>query len=193
MKKIIFVIAALLSVASANARQPQRGYRGFFDWSNSLRSEDFAYPDMYGNLHIRRENVFFTGFSTSHGYQINPLFYIGAGLGMEKCTTLDNWVAPIFLDGRVDLKFGKFTPFGDIRIGVNLAEVGGVYFSPTIGYRFNWGRKMGVNIGAGLTLAGYRAEHYEGVVTGPDSYELYYVGTLHHVRPYFSFRLGIDF
>ncbi|MDE6588513.1 MAG: hypothetical protein K2K40_09270 [Paramuribaculum sp.] len=193
MKKTLIIFTVLLVAVSAEARQPQRGYRGFFEWSSSLRSENFGYPDMNGNLLMYRDNTFYTGFSTSHGYQINPLFFIGAGLGMERCGSLDNWVAPIFLEGRIDLKIGKFTPFGDLRLGANVAEGAGVYFSPTIGYRFNLGRKMGVNIGAGLTLAGYRVEHYEGTWTGPDSYEIQYISTRHHVRPYFSFRVGIDF
>lgn len=193
MKKTLIIFTVLLVAVSAEARQPQRGYRGFFEWSSSLRSENFGYPDMNGNLLMYRDNTFYTGFSTSHGYQINPVFFIGAGLGMERCGSLDNWVAPIFLEGRIDLKIGKFTPFGDLRLGANVAEGAGVYFSPTIGYRFNLGRKMGVNIGAGLTLAGYRVEHYEGTWTGPDSYEIQYISTRHHVRPYFSFRVGIDF
>ena len=194
MKRTIILILATVTLCQvAEARQPRRGYRGFLEWSSSLRSENFGYLDMNGNLLIHRANTFYTGFSTSHGYQINSLFFIGAGLGMERCGSLDNWVAPIFIEGRIDLKFGKFTPFGDLRLGANVAEGAGVYFSPTIGYRFNWGRKMGVNLGAGLTLAGYTAEHYEGSWTGPDSYELNYIGTKHHVRPYFSFRVGIDF
>ncbi len=193
MKKILLIITILLTAVSVEARQPRRGYRGFIEWSSSLRAEKFGYPDMNGNLLTYRDNTFYTGFTTSHGYQINPMFFIGAGLGMERCGKLDNWVAPVFIQGRIDLKLGKFTPFGDIRIGANVAEGAGVYFSPTVGYRFNWGRKMGVNLGAGLTLAGYRAEHYEGTITGPDSYEMHYIGIRHHVRAYFSFRLGIDF
>lgn len=192
-RSIILLLAAVILCQVAQARQPRRGYRGFFEWSSSLRSEKFGYPDIDGNLQMKRDNTFYKGFSTSHGYQINPLFFIGAGLGMEKCGKLDNWVVPVFLEGRIDMRFGKFTPFGDLRFGANMAEGVGVYISPTIGYRFNWGRKMGINIGAGLTLAGYKAEHYEGTWTGPDSFELQYIGTKHHVRPYFSFRVGIDF
>ena len=193
MKKILIILTILLATLSSEALQPRRGYRGFFEWSSSVRSEKFAYPGINGNLMMYRENTFYTGFSTSHGYQINPMFFIGAGLGMEKCTSLDNWVAPVFIQGRIDLKFGKFTPFGDLRLGANVAEGAGVYLSPTMGYRFNWGRKMGVNLGAGLTLAGYRAEHDEATMTAPDSYEIQYVGTRRHIRAYFSFRLGIDF
>lgn len=194
MKRTIIFLLAIAAVAQLSAaRQPQRGYRGFMEWSSSVRSENFGEIDMNGNLRGKRQSTFYTGWSTSHGYQINPMFFVGAGLGMEHCRNLDNWVVPVFVQGRVDLKFGKFTPFGDIRLGANLAEGTGIYFSPTIGYRFNWGRKMGINIGAGLALAGYKADHYEGVLENENSYEIYYVGRKSHVRPCFSFRLGIDF
>lgn len=189
----IFLLAIIAFAHITEARQPDRGYRGFLEWSSSVRSDNFGIFDIHGNLRMERQGSFYTGFSTSHGYQINPMFFIGAGLGMERCGSLDNWIAPIFIQGRADLKLGRFTPFGDLRFGANIAEGGGVYVSPTIGYRFNWGRRMGVNLGAGLTLAGYKAEHYEGIVTAPDSYEIQYVGTKRHVRAYFSFRLGIDF
>lgn len=192
-RSIILMVALLAAFGIAEARQPRRGYRGFIDWSNSVRSEEMGNLNIDGSISFQREGLYFTGFSTSHSYQINPMFFVGAGFGMERCVKYDNWVAPVFIDGRIDLKFDKFTPYGDLRLGANLADGAGVYFSPTIGYRFDWGRKTGLNLGASLTLAGYRSEHYEGIVTGPDSYEIYYVGTRSHVRAYFSFRLGIDF
>lgn len=196
MKRTVILLLAILAIGfMADARQPQRGYRGFVEWSSSVRSQQFATIDILGNLGTRREATFYTGLSTSHGYQISPMFFIGAGLAMEKCTNgnFDDWVAPLFLQGRADFMFGRFTPFADVRVGANMANGVGAYFSPTIGYRLNWGRKMGVNLGLSLTLAGYKADHYEGTFTGPDSYEIYYVGTRHHVSAYFSFRLGIDF
>lgn len=194
MKRTILFVLTIISVCIlSEARQPQRGYRGFFEWSSSLRSHKFGTFDIDGNIYTYRENTFYSGIATSHGYQINRKFFAGAGLEMEKCSNLGNWIAALFVQGRIDLEFGKFTPFGDLRVGVNLAEGTAAYISPTIGYRFNWGRKMGINLGAGLTLAGYKAEHYEGTWTGPDSFEMHYINTRHHIRPYFSFRLGIDF
>lgn len=194
MKRAFLSLLAILAVAAATeARQPRRGYRGFFEWSSSVRSEKFAEINISGNMTTLRETTFYTGFTTSHGYQIDPIFFIGAGLGMERCGKLDNWIVPLFVQGRADLQFGRFTPFGDLRIGANVSEGTGLYFSPTVGYRFNWGRKMGVNLGIGLTLGGYKAEHYEGTWTDPDSYEIHYIGTRRHMRAYFSFRLGIDF
>lgn len=194
MRKTAFLALAILAaVPATEGRQPGRGYRGFVEWSSNVRSETFGVLDIHGNLGTERQGTFYTGLTTSHGYQIDPTFFIGAGIGMERCGKMDNWIVPIFVQGRADLRFGKFTPFGDIRLGANLAEGTGFYFSPSVGYRFNWGRKTGINLGVGLTLAGYKAEHYEGTWLDPDSYEIHYVGTRRHLRPYFSFRLGMDF
>lgn len=194
MKRTIFLLLAIIAfVHIAEARQPKRGYRGFLEWSSSVRSDEYGTDFVNGTFLTERQTSFYTGISTSHGYQINPMFFIGAGLGIERCGKIDNWVAPVFLQGRIDLKFGKFTPFGDLRLGANLAEGAGVYFSPAIGYRFNWGRKMGVNLGAGLSLAGYRAEHCEISISDQGSFDIQYTGTHNHIRAYFSFRLGIDF
>ena len=192
MKKFIFLICIALLVLPAEARQPQRGYRGFVAWSHSLRNERFG-GFTENSIVIDRENTFYTGRTTSHGYQINPIFFVGAGLGMERCGEWDSWIAPVFMQGRADFLFGKFTPFGDLRIGYNVANGGGVYVSPTVGYRFNWGRKMGVNLGLGMSIAGYTSEVYEGTQTAPDSYEIQYVGKKHGSSIYFTFRVGIDF
>ena len=187
------MLTVLVVSPLAIARQPRAGYRGFLEWSSSVRNETFAEYSVAGNKYTYRDNTFFTGFSTSHGYQIDPMFFVGAGIGAEHCSDYDNWIVPLFIEGRIDLEFGRFTPFFDVRLGANFGEGVGVYFSPTIGYRFNWGRKVGINIGAGLTVAGYKVECYQGTWLGPDSYEIYYVGTKHRSRAYFTFRVGIDF
>ncbi len=194
MKKLILIIIAFVAFFQlSEARQPARGYRGFIEWSSSVRSNTYLKLSGTDFTATYRETTFFTGATTSHGYQINPLFFIGAGIGMEKCGKTDSWLIPIFVQGRVDLKLGKFTPFGDVRLGANLRNGAGIYFSPTVGYRFNWGRKMGINLGVGLTLAGYRADHYKVEWVDENNLEIGYIETKHHVNPYFSFRLGIDF
>ena len=147
MKIILLIMTIMLATVSAGARQPGKGYRGFLDWSSSVRSDRFGFINIYVSFETYRDNTFYTGFSTSHGYQINPIFFVGAGFGMERCGEWDSWIAPVFMQGRADFLFGKFTPFGDLRIGYNVANGGGVYVSPTVGYRFNWARKMGVNLG----------------------------------------------
>ncbi len=181
----------LIAVATLNtalyARTPQKGYRGFIDWSNDLRSQQ-----IWGGLDDRT-TCFFTGVSTSHGYQIDPNFYVGAGLLFEHCSKIDANLLTAFLHGRADLKFGRFTPFGEIKLGFNMTDGGGLYFSPQIGYRFSWNRKFGINIGAGLSLQTYRMDLYD-ITLAPDGYTVFQkIGTSTDSRVYFSFSVGIDF
>lgn len=100
---------------------------------------------------------------------------------------------PLYLNAHTDWKFGKFTPFGDIKLGYNFVDGGGIYFSPSVGYRFNWGRKLGINLGVGLTVKGYKTDVYEFIVA-PDGYTtLHKTGTDKRTQSYLTVRLGIDF
>ncbi len=192
-RKILLLLTCISICIMGSARQPQKGYRGFFDWSNSLRSQKVGLIyDADNIVAYNRQNLFYTGFSTTHGYQINQKFFVGVGFSVEQCSKTDNWLLPVFATGRMDMKFGKFTPFGEVRLGANLTNGGGVYFSPSIGYRFNWGRKFAINLGAGLSLLGYKVMMYDIVEPFPNYYDIIYVGTEHHVRPYFTFKIGIE-
>lgn len=188
MKKQIITFLALIALTfGATARQPESCYRGFIDWSNSLRSEKNGWG--------HHDTEYYTGLSTSHGYQFKIPLFIGAGIDYEYCKKWDSHILAPFIQGRTDLKFGKFTPFGDVRIGYNLTNGGGIYFSPSIGYRFNWGRKAGLNIGVGMTLQGYSADVYDIAFDPGSGYwhlgnKLY---THHGCLGFFSFRLGFDF
>lgn len=191
MKKAILLILLLSSVNYfAEARQPQRGYRGFIEWSNLAGRERVW-------THLPASGYWFTGVSTTHGYQINPVFFAGVGLEVDRNNTLERWVVPLFAEGRADLKFGNLTPFASVRAGVNVGEGVGAYFSPSVGYRFNFGRKFGVNIAAGYTLAGYKVDCYDiSLYDNQHSaygYNIQYVKTEHRIHSYFSFRLGFDF
>lgn len=188
MKRFLIIIASiLLVILPAAARQPERGYRGFLDWSNDIGSVDMWFP---GN----KATEFYTGISTSHGYQFNPYLYIGGGLGYQHCSRFSSNIFSPFVHGRGDFRFGHLTPFGEIRLGYNLTNGGGIYFSPNIGYRFNWGRKLGINIGLGLSVLGYSADLFEIAQEPTDGYMTYIkVGTKHGCHTTFSFRIGIDF
>lgn len=195
MKRILFASTAILLTAICSfARQPERGYRGFADWTNRINH----HSDIYWS-----KTYYNPGISTSHGYQFNPWLFAGAGIDItlsdigylkHHAYSLDNRVLSIFAEGRTDLQFGKFTPFTDIRLGWNACETGTVYFSPTIGYRFNWGRKVGINVGIGYTLDAYRYEKYipgytvEGLQTLIPTGEHY-----NWTRSSFTFRVGMDF
>lgn len=182
-RQIIFILLLMSATLGSMARQPERGYRGFLDWSNSIRSEKF----------VGRSTYHYSGVATSHGYQFNPLIYAGAGFDWEHHSDSNTNILAVFVNGRTDLKFGNFTPFGDVRIGFNMTDNSGVYFSPSVGYRFNWGRKVGINLVVGITLTSHRAksdyildEDFNWIHSG--QYKTWSV-----TRTFFSFRVGFDF
>lgn len=186
MKKFILILFIVPISFALNAKQPQRGYRGFVDWSNSIRSYEFN--------GVGRISDYYTGFSTIHGYQINPWIFTGVGFDLEYFSTGRDFIIAPFFDVRSDLKFNKITPFADVRIGYNYTDGKGVYFSPSLGYRFNWGRKVGVNLGIGLTLKGYKADIIDIEYNpGLGGWGVEYIGTERRVETLFSFRIGIDF
>lgn len=177
--KLLILLLTLCSFAT-QAREPQRGYRGFADFDLYYFSEKTPGYSTSDYLYL--------SVSTSHGYQFNPHLYIGAGFTFGGDSML-----PFYVNARIDWKFGKFTPFGDVKIGYNLTGGGGVFFSPSVGYRFNWGRKVGINLGIGLTVKGYQTEVYE-IIENPDGYQVIeYAGTERRNRSYLTIRLGIDF
>lgn len=191
------ILAAAITLTSVcgSARQPERGYRGFAEWTNRI------YHTYYAS---NGKTYYEPGLSTSHGYQFNPWLFVGGGLdfslndigywGKHYYDVLNSNHLSLFIQGRTDLTFGKFTPFADVRLGWNASETGTVYFSPSLGYRFTWGRKVGINVGLGYTLDAYR---YEDYITGktPEGLTIY-IPTGEYInwtRSSFTFRIGIDF
>lgn len=185
-----------LCMIGAYARQPEKGYRGFVESSNYL---DINLGFLAGDGGSSRV---FTGLNTSHGYQFNSWLFVGGGIGFEY--NLDwksgynndgepHLVIPLFAEGRLDAKWGRFTPFFSARLGANLADHGGIYFSPTVGYRFNWGRKTAINFGLGVSVIGMRNSYHEHIMLPEGGITLgdlvYYQG--HEAK--FTVRLGIEF
>ncbi|MDE5594136.1 MAG: outer membrane beta-barrel protein [Muribaculaceae bacterium] len=186
MKRILLFLAIVTISLGASALQPQRGYRGFIDWDNNLTQYDVWYQ---GN----HKTYFYTGVSISHGYQFNPNFFLGAGLGVQYNKYSDSYIVPLFIQVRTDQKFGKFTPFGDLRVGFSCTDGGGLYLSPSIGYRFNWGRKVGVNVGVGLTVKGSVVDIFEGKYYDDGIFNITQIGTEYRTKLLFAFRVGFDF
>lgn len=185
MRRITFLLFAAIIAVAVNAREPQRGYRGFVEWDNNITSYNF---------YDGKETCWFTGVSTSHGFQFNPHLFAGAGLMIEKCTKFDTWTLPLFAQVRTDQTWGKFTPFGDLRLGYNCTDGGGIYLSPTIGYRFNFGRKLNLNFGAGMTLRGQTVEKYNiDINESASEVTITYMGKSHQTKGMFTIRVGIDF
>lgn len=123
MKRILLFTLAAFSILTLSAKQPEKGYRGFLDWSNSICRQ--AVWSFSAGKPVK-ETQLYTGVSTSHGYQFNPNIYVGAGIGLEHNKKWDSNIVPLFLDVRTDQEFGKFTPFADLRLGFNATGGGGI-------------------------------------------------------------------
>ena len=75
---------------------------------------------------------------TTHGYQFNPHFYAGLGIGL--CTTLVESASILLADFRYDILKGKHTPFVDLRFSGDH----GLVIRPSVGYRY---KHFNVSIG----------------------------------------------
>lgn len=200
MKKLIILFVAWVVAGTVAAMQPGRGYRGFVDWSNDA-TLDLGFLSADGGGGDATE--IFTGLSTSHGYQFNDWLYVGGGAGFEynldwKASENEyewhaRYIIPLFAECRLDAKWNRFTPFFSTRLGANLAHHGGIYFSPIVGYRFNWGRHSAINLALGMTLYGRRYSYPEHV-THPDG-GITFGQTLysHKIETRFALRLGFEF
>lgn len=189
MKRILLIVLALIACLLVSARQPERGYRGFVDWNNSIR---LYYNDGWIPT-PKYEYSYYSGISTSHGYQITPVWFVGAGLSIEHSRHEGRYILPVFLEGRADFKWGKFTPFADLKAGYHLTDNGGPYISPSIGYRFNWGRKVGINLAIGCAFKCYSVDiiHYELHPGSMNPTRI--VEKDHYIDCPLCLRLGIDF
>ncbi len=128
----------------------KRGYRGFMDLGYTIGTGGWVDTN-------RLE------FATSHGYQFNPYFYLGAGAGVHYYHQADLVEIPIFADFRVDILNHRITPYIDFRIGYTVYEEAGFYAAPTGGCRINMAG-IALNIGIGYTIQKFG--HYWGVKAG---------------------------
>lgn len=169
------------------ARDLERGYRGFVEWDNAVGKTDYLtqYEGVYG-----KGTLWFIGISTSHGYQFNSHWFLGGGVMISCSCPEGEKFLPAFAEIRYDTQFGKATPFIDFRGGYYYdgEKSGGLYLSPTIGYRFKHSKNLNFNLGVGLTVRGFTKSHYasQGYLTWKTSSE-----TTDYT--FFSARFGIDF
>ena len=131
MKKIILSFVALcLMCVNANARDYRTsGYMGFV--------EDATVTDFNKNT--------FGGINTTHGYQINQHFFVGAGAGiMVNYKKTDIIGVPIYGDFRYTILKSKVTPFFEAKCGYSVADIKGFYVSPTLGVDIAFTEKFGL-------------------------------------------------
>lgn len=139
-----------LSKLSNNNRSfgQKTGYRGFVDLGYSIGVGDYDVDRLE--------------FSTSHGYQFNPFFYLGAGAALNYYYDSEIASVPLFVNPRLTLPTGgPVSPFLDLKIGYTVSEyVEGFYFSPSIGARFDLKNSNAINFSLGYTMQNVEADYY---------------------------------
>lgn len=147
---ILIILAMVVLPLTAAGREPQRGYRGFVDTGVDLS----FHRGYYGNS---TATVYY-GIATSHGYQFNSHFFLGAGVMYERVHRDSYFYGgeyPIYLHARTDWTLGRFPVYGDLRVGGVILGEYRLLISPTVGYRLSLGRKSNLNFGIGMNLRGY--------------------------------------
>lgn len=148
------------------------GYRGFIDTGGAVGVGDYGDP------------VF--SFSTSHGYQFGPYFFIGAGLGVDYHFDWETAFMPIFADLRGYFINGKVTPFIGAKAGYSPLKNGeGTYFNPNIGASFFVSDDIALNITVGYNLQHTKMYHIAWNVVEP-WYTWEIIGAI-------IFKVGIEF
>lgn len=142
MKKLFMLIAVAAMLATTAFAQEAKSYRGFTDLSYTLgvgeTSEDFDRFTL----------------STTHGYQLDDLFFVGAGVSFEYVRDMAASLVPIYADVRMDvpLRSRNIKPFIDAKIGYAAGEIDGFYFAPTVGVRVPVNFVKAMNFGFGYKL-----------------------------------------
>lgn len=157
-----YVIESAEEAVKNEAAAKTRGYRGFVDGGFTA-----GYDFMVELI------------NTSHGYQINPHFFVGGGMGLHIAAIEGGVIVPIFADVRVNFLKHKISPFVDYKVGASVGTWPGFYTSLIGGCKLNK-----FNVGLGFTL-GTTEMYYYGYGYSP----YYYTEILGG----FTLRLGFEF
>ncbi len=142
MKKLFLTLAVATLLATTAFAQDAKSYRGFTDLSYTLGVGDTS------------ENFDRFTLSTTHGYQIDDMFFVGAGVSFEYVRDAAIALVPIYADVRMDipLRSRSVKPFVDAKVGYAAGQVDGFYFAPTVGVRVPVRFVQAMNFGLGYKL-----------------------------------------
>ena len=142
MKKLFMTFAMVALLATTSFAQDAKSYRGFTDFSYTLGVGETS------------ENFDRFTLSTTHGYQIDDLFFVGGGVSFEYVRDAAVALVPIYADARIDIPLHgrSIKPFVDAKIGYAAGQLDGFYFAPTIGVRVPVKFVKAMNFGLGYKL-----------------------------------------
>lgn len=159
MKKVILLLALVVTVIAAQAQHVEFKWHGFYgvagydfttNLNNPLLGDSVA---MHGDFH---------GFTAVAGFQVRKESGIGVGCSFMKDPSGAFSQLPIFVEVRSHYTRNRLTPFTSVYVGYSvplgssstgensiLVTKGGVTSGFNIGARFAISRKIGLNVFAG--------------------------------------------
>lgn len=159
MKKI-FLLFAMMTAFIGCFAQTNSGYRGFADLGYTIGVGDYD----FGRFEI----------STTHGYQVNPYFFLGGGVGfhfMQSYETKGMEIAldkrdskvsiPLFADFRGTFSKRKFAPFADLKLGYFVTNNDGFYGNISAGCRMTVKGNQAVSLSIGYTYEKLEFETFD--------------------------------
>lgn len=160
------------------------GYRGFVDIGGVIGTGEDG------------DAVF--SLTTSHGYQVNPYFFVGGGLGVEHHFDYEKTFIPLFVDLRTYFIPNSISPYLDVKFGYapavgsddyDLEFKGGAYLNPSLGVTFSVNSQFAMNLSVGYNLQWLKYTSY--IYTGVGDYYYSFKGTT--LLGGVSLKLGFEF
>ena len=170
-----------------------RGYKGFLTFgAGQGKATVYNSNGSYSGQAQTFDNNTFIELETVHGYQFNPWFFLGAGVGSQGFTENDKVgedgfvTSNVFGDFRVNFLYSRITPFVEGKVGISSPFSGeleeylttGIFFSPSIGCHFGISRRFGIDLSVGYNYHRFPYEDFKSVKVKFESWVI---------------RLGIDF
>lgn len=159
MKQLSFIlILIILLIPIKGISQINNGYHGSIEAGYSINPTG---PTI---------SVNWAEINTIHGYQVNPYFFVGAGVGFHflpemKTSEIDGYShwkrecsteIPIFANFKWTVLKKKITPFVDLRLGHYVTNNSGLYESAGIGCRFALKKSQSI-----YTLVSYTVSKFQ--------------------------------
>ena len=162
MKKLFLLVMLICLACMVSNAQNASGncYRGFIDIGYDVGNGDYD----FGRFEV----------NTTHGYQVNPYIFLGAGTGlhfMSSYKTGDMEIPldvrdskvdiPVFANFRSNFTKGKLSPFFDIKGGTFVTNNGGLYVVASVGVRYALNSKQGLSLSVGYAAEKLEFETFE--------------------------------
>jgi len=158
--------------------------------------DDLALDGAFGDI----TRNFSIGIQTVNGYQFNPYFNLGAGVGLQFHSIM--LMVPLFADMRFTLMPTRFAPYISFAAGYSLTPLdifgfkevgddnkGGILLSPAVGVKFFVKPRLAMNLGLGLRYQEF--ELYQDLYHNNGS--SYTEGYTSETLRMFNVRFGLTF